>query len=133
MTRYNLPKDSTPLHVDCHLGFDAIHVDIQDMIYDKSTCQFLGMARDILDLRTSISKQMDKSAFLISIRSNPFSRFRFPLAIIGMSGESSKNIIKGLFPIVKNISEYVQRLGGKIHFIVCDHAQAHHKVYFHVT
>jgi len=88
--------DAIRFLMDCHLSFDACNVR-GDLVYMKSSGKLLGLTSDFLDFRFKINKQLDQSGFLICLRSNPYSSFRFPLAIIGVSSESSDKIVSALF------------------------------------
>ena len=124
---HDLPDGARALLLDCHLSYDACNVK-QGLIYMKSSGTFLGMVADVLDFRKNIGSQLIQKGFLISLRSNPYSNFRFPLIITGVQTETSESIMEALMPLMTSISEYINSFAGKIHFAVCDGAPAHYQV-----
>jgi len=85
---------------------------------------------DFINLGIPLAEQLDNEAFLLSVRSNTFSKFRFPIAIYGMHGEKGTQVRDALFPLIKDFTEKLQVLGGSMHFAVCDAAHSHKKVSF---
>lgn len=123
----NVPSNAKTLYFDMHASFDAIYL-IQDAVYLKHKNKWLGFRSNFIDLTKPLSKQLDNEGFLISVRSNAFSNFRFPIAIYGMCGETGDQVKEALFPLIEDFNSYLKKLGGKIHFVVCDAAHSHNKV-----
>eukprot|EP01104_Vermistella_antarctica_P008008 TRINITY_DN198_c0_g1_i1.p1 TRINITY_DN198_c0_g1~~TRINITY_DN198_c0_g1_i1.p1 ORF type:complete len:1241 (-),score=189.78 TRINITY_DN198_c0_g1_i1:51-3773(-) len=127
----NIDKQHLDALTDVQLAFDEVKLQ-GHFVWDQRSEQIIGAAHDIEEIDpTKADDQVARFATLVTLRSIPYSNFRYPLGIVGTRKEKAPAIRKKLDKILSTIEthrdKHMEPVTVTVKLVVCDGDSTHAK------